>query len=289
MSVIASCQTGATRNRAGLDLYAPGAMVASNDNAAAMLRALRELHAFVANTLSPALQVPGDAMRAAVTIAHFARATATFESILLVAEHGFGSQAMMLNRALVELTVNAWWSRLDDDLTAERYVGWAQLDWRLRREKARKYPDLLGPVDDEQAGLTPEHLNDLQARFGRQGQRGWTGLDVVAGIEALRNAGRGPDPSDLLTFYDVITYASNQELHGSSWSLGRVVRRVPADVGQRVQYNRAPEDELVGPALQFAWWSYSQILELVIGEFDVPVAEPSVDVQKRVLATFGRS
>lgn len=263
------------------------AMAAFDENAGSALQALRDLRAFVADSLSPALQIPGDAMRAAVTIAHFARATATFDSIVLLAENRFGSQAMMLNRALFELAVNAWWSRLDDDLTDQRYVGWAQLDWHLRRAKARKYPDLLGPIDEQQVGLTEKHLKDLQDRFGRQGQRGWTGLDVAARIEALRKAGRGPDASDLLAFHDVIIYASNQELHGSSQSLARVVRRLPADVGQRVQYNPAAEGELVEPALRFAWWSYTQILELVIGEFKVPVAELFVEAQKRVLLAFG--
>jgi hypothetical protein len=264
-------------------------MAASEEGAAAVVRALRELRGFVADSLSPSLHVPGDAMRATVTIAHFARATATFDSILLLAENGFGSQAMMLNRALFELAVNAWWSRLDDDLTEERFVGWAQLDWHLQREKALKYPDLLGSIDEQQAELTEDQLKGLEDRFGPQGQRGWTGLDLVARIEALRKAGRGPHPSELHTFYDVITYASNQELHGSSWSLARVIRRVPADGGQRVQYNPAPEDQLVDPALRFAWWSYSQILELVIGEFKVPVAEAFVEIQKQVLSVLGEA
>lgn len=143
---------------------------------------------------------------------------------------------------------------------------------------------MLGPVDEQQAELTDERLKALQDRFGSQGQRGWTSLDVVARIKALRNVGRAPDPHELLAFYDVITYASNQELHGSSWSLARVVRRVPADVGQHVQYNLAPEGELVDLALRCAWWSYSQILELVIGEFNLPVTEPFIEIQNRVLA-----
>ena len=107
---------------------------------------LRALRAFVETRLLPTVNLPDDAMREAIVVSHFARATSTVDAIVVLAERGLGSQALMLNRALHELIINAWWSRLDVDASEELFVGFARLDWQLRRDKARSYPSLLGAV-----------------------------------------------------------------------------------------------------------------------------------------------
>lgn len=153
---------------------------------------LRALRTLVDARLLPAANVPGDVMRSAIVVAHFARATSTVDGIVALSELGLGSQ-VMLNRALYELMINAWWSRLDVDGAERLIVGYAQLDWQLCREKARSYPWLLGDLHelDELSGEQSARLVNVHGAFG---QKGWTGKSRFgSGSRILRPpaAGRG--------------------------------------------------------------------------------------------------
>jgi hypothetical protein len=251
-----------------------------------VLDALRSLRTFVQNDLRPALHIPQDAIHGAIAVAHFSRATSTFDAIVMLGEHGLGSQAMTLNRALFELMVNAWWSRLDIENAETRYIEFARLDGQIRLDKARKYPHLQLPVDGP--GLSAQELSALRTRFGAYGNRGWTGLSVRQRITALEAAAIGPGRADLMGLYEVVNYLSNQELHASSWSLIRLVRRVPGNGGdERLEYYLGAETDLVDLALPYAWWMYSRVLDLIITEFNVDsVTEPFETVQQTIASTF---
>lgn len=250
---------------------------------------LRALRAFAEARLLPTVNLPGDAMREAILIAHFARATSTVDAIVVLAERGLGSQALMLNRALYELMINAWWSRLDVDAAEELYVGFARLDWQLRRDKTRSYPGLLGELA-EQKELSNEDRARLIDIYGASGHKGWTGRSLRKRITDLKRAGRGPGLRDPLAFYDVVTYLSNQELHGSSWSLARIVRGATPPGGGPAQLQirtSGTETDLADLAVRCAWWMYSQLIELLVDEFEVPIRDELRRVLEQGADAFG--
>lgn len=249
---------------------------------------LRSLRQFVDSRLLPSVDLADEVLSAAIVIAHFARATSTFDAIIALAERGLGSQALMLDRALYELMINAWWSRLDVDAAEELFVGFAQLDWQIRRDKARTYPSILGELADHEE-LSGDERARLVGIYGAFGHKGWTGKPLRQRVADLEAAGRGPGLGEPWAFYDVVTYLSNQELHGSSWSLGRVVRGVQGAEGvTRLQIRTGgAEDDLVEVAIHCAWWMYFQLVELIIEEFKVPILDELERIQEQAADAFG--
>jgi hypothetical protein len=65
---------------------------------------------------------------------------------------------------------------------------------------------------------------------------------------------------------------NNGEMHPSSWSLGRALRRIPVGEGDmyRLQFRVGPEPEFSAFALSFTWWVFVQALDLMHGVGGVP-------------------
>ena len=76
---------------------------------------------------------------------------------------------------------------------------------------------------------------------------------------------------------DVLNAVSNAELHPSSWSLSRALRRVPTpDGGERLQVRMGSEAELVPFALRQARWMFGQLLASIHAVATLPT-EPLLD------------
>ena len=116
--------------------------------------------------------------------------------------------------------------------------------------KARAYPSLLGELAEHEE-LSGDERARLVGIYGAFGHKGWTGRTLRQRVADLEAAGRGPGLGEPWAFYDVVTYLSNQELHGSSWSLGRVVRGVegPEGVTQLQIRTGGAENDLVEVAI----------------------------------------
>lgn len=199
----------------------------------AQLREVRALLTFGVTEVVPRVRATGDALQEALLPALFARATAALQAILALGEQGFGQQAMMLNRPLFELMVDAHWVHANRELANDRFLQHAHFEHHLSRRAARRHPQAFAeappPEDDE--GLGEEELRELRNLYGQYGTKSWTSLNLRQRLEVVESQWSEEGRRELWFFHDVINRANNGELHPASWSLGRVLRLVPQEGG----------------------------------------------------------
>ena len=239
-------------------------------DAAAPASELRALIA-VGRQAAEQLHASGDPEAEAIIVALFARATLTAEAVALLCEHGYGQQAMAANRILFELLVDLRWTIANQELAKERFVQHARFDQHLRRQVARRYPALFPPAG-EAAGLEADEIAELQRLFGAYGHKSWTGLSMHERVRAIADQfPEGVARQNLWTYHDVLHRLNNSEVHPSSWSLGRILRRVPREDGtEMLQFRIEVESELAAYAAGQAWWLYGELTSAVVDHFRLP-------------------
>jgi hypothetical protein len=107
----------------------------------------------------------------------------THEAIVILTERGYGQDAGILLRSLVNLVINAYWIARDPAVRLERYMDY---DWILRSQAAD-----IGRRGDALARLTPEmrcQLAALDAEIEKKAReakekhhydrRGWSGISI---------------------------------------------------------------------------------------------------------------
>jgi hypothetical protein len=202
-----------------------------------------------------------------VQFALLVRSPPLVEAALTLAEAGFGREAMMLNRPLFELMLDAYWAGTEPELADERFLAHARYTQHLQRGVARQYPELGVTPGGE--SLPPEEVKASSGIFGRHASRSWTGLTVKKRVEVFENhlMDSGDSGRRQLWFvFDVLHDLNNGEIHPSSWSLSRALRRVPtADGAYQLQFRVGPEPEFSAFALGFTWWVFVQLLDLMHG------------------------
>jgi hypothetical protein len=235
--------------------------------------ALRDLLEFGRTEVAAHLRADGEPDFRILVVGFFSRVTTTLQALVLLVENDFGQQAVMLNRVTFELMVDTYWINANRELAADRFVQHARFDQHLKRETAGRYPDLLEGLDVYDEHLDEAELADLSKLYGRHGMRSWTGLSVYDRVEAIAESFIEPrDREQLRSFRDVVHRLDNQELHPTTWSIARVLRRRPAEDGRAVfQYRIAPEPDLGSFAVRCAWWIYLQMLHVLIEIFDMPL------------------
>jgi hypothetical protein len=220
----------------------------------------------------PNLAADGDPYDRAILVALFARSVPLTEAIVRLGQAGYGREALMLNRALLELMLDAYWTHANPAVARDRFVKHARFKQHLQRETARLYPRVFGDVPGREE-LGEDELRGLKTLFGKYGQRSWTGLSThqrAKRVESQFDEERG-ERKQLWLALDVLNVASNAELHPSAWSLGRALRRVPLPAGgQKLQFRVSGEAELVGFALRQTWWLLGQILAVMHTAADLP-------------------
>lgn len=253
----------------------------------AEIGALRELLDFAEREVAPQLKNEGHAEKIALYMAFFWRATTTARAVLLLCEHNFGQQAFMLNRALFESLVDLHWIRCNRQRAEQRFVENARYLQHLKIELSERHAERLGDLGRVSQRLKPGEVRPLERVF-RKGSGSWTGLDLparIASVEAsLDDEG---DRADLRFFYEVVNRQQNEELHPTSWSLARMLRRVPQRDGTiRLEVRTDPERELVAAALGPTIWIYAAIVAVLVDIFEVPNGERLKDLATRAEAAF---
>lgn len=234
--------------------------------------ALRDLLEFGRTEVAAHLRADGEPDFRILVVGFFSRVTTTLQALILLVENEFGQQAVMLNRVAFELMVDVYWVNGNRELAADRFVQHARFDQHLKREAAGRYPDLLEGLDAHDEHLDEAELADLSKLYGRHGVRSWTGLSVYDRVEAIAESFIDPhDREQLRSFRDVVHRLANQELHPTSWSIARVLRRRPTGDGTVFQYRIAPESDLGSTAVRCAWWIYLQMLHILIEIFGMPL------------------
>lgn len=233
---------------------------------------LRDLLRFGREELAPHFRVDGDPDHRALVVAFFARATTTLEALALLLDDGYGQQAMMLNRAAFELIVDTWWIIGHEDEAERRFVEHARYSQHLKRELAGRYSEWFEMPPTDPTGLDAAELKKLSSDY-RHGTKHWTTLSTYERVEQVAaGLDRAEDREQLRSFRNIVHKLQNEELHPTSWSIGRALkRRSDPERGEVLQYRTGPEPELGQVALRSAWWMYLQLV-VVVGElFEAPI------------------
>jgi hypothetical protein len=232
--------------------------------ASAALAAVDLLVVHAKEQVAPNLSTEGDPYERAVLVALFARSLPLTQAIVLLGHDGFGREALMLNRPLFELMLDAYWTDANHDLASERFIQHARFTQHLQRATAVRYPTIFGTTLPLETPSESE-LKVLRKTFGKFGHKSWTGLSTRERVASIKE--RFDDADDrrqLMLAADVLNAASNAELHPSSWSLGRALRRITTSDGEeRLQFRVESEAELVGIALRQTWWIFGQLLAVI--------------------------
>jgi hypothetical protein len=244
----------------------PGAALAAVD---LLLRHAQE-------RISANLVTEDDPYERSILVALFARSMPLTEAIVLLGEGGFGREALMLCRPLFELLLDALWTHANPELSRRLFLEHARFTLHLQRETASRYSELFGEMASEDR-LDDDELKRHRKTFGRFGEKGWTGLSTHQLVAAIEDQLDEDDRRQLRIALEVLNGFSNAELHPTSWSLGRALRRVPTvDGGEKLQVRVGAEPQLVSVALRQTWWMFGQVLGVIHAGTALPT-EPLLD------------
>jgi hypothetical protein len=177
----------------------------------------------------------------------------------------------MLGRSLFEHMIDAHWAIKNPQAASRNYREYADLSRVLLAEKARQHPDVFDAPPGH--GASPATVKALKKRYGRFGERGWTRTNLHDRVTDVESMWPSKDGRKTLRFhYDIAVWFENQFLHPSPFSLERAFEDV-RDVtgGVEIEYARGLErsSEWIHRSLIEAYWSYMQLVALVIDEFQI--------------------
>ena len=199
----------------------------------------------------------------------FARATKTYKAARLLARSGYGEQASMLDRSLFEGMVVAHWVSTNSDLAAERFLR----AWRFDRHL---YAEVIGATGWLPEGATmagpeiPEaELAGMKRDFGNYGEVLWTGHRSLRALVQEIESDWEPEQREVLrNFLRVANRQNSQVLHST---VAGLTEAASALTQEGLYLTVGPAKARVERALFGAYWTYAQILRVVIEHFEVPV------------------
>ena len=179
----------------------------------------------------------------------------------------------MLNRSLFEDMVDVHWVVRNPERAVQRLNEHRRYSQALRLDVARVFPEYFG---DSLPELRPPMEDDERGRlagiFGKHGERSWTGLSLHARFKDIESC--WPDETarrQARFFHSWVHRTNNETLHPSSYSLGTLGG--PTLINESLQYRLSSTEQLMGPALFCAFWTYVQTVTMVFATFELDVQE----------------
>lgn len=158
----------------------------------------------------------------ALVVSIFARSTNTFTCAVRNARIGYGGQAAMLNRSLFEDMVDSHWIVLDPDTAAKRYQDHDLHGRMLLADTFASFPSMYAEV--ELPEFDPAERKRLDRAFGAFGERSWSGLDLHARVNMVKEHWNSEWDREGLRFMHRLAHReNNQTLHVSAQSLAAIV------------------------------------------------------------------
>jgi len=173
----------------------------------------------------------------------FGKATKTQDAIRGLCESGFGQDAVILTRSLVNPVINVWYIGGDPQERTKDYIAAGR---KVRRDYLERFPGRPGP------------LPALDADWEEVKQRAKRWNDVNIEMRA-----KGSPLDDV--YREVYRYGSSLD-HSDSWSGNQYVG--PRD-GETFVINNGPSDDLVGIALGSALQVMILLMEVLYRAFGI--------------------
>jgi hypothetical protein len=198
-----------------------------------------------------------------ISLAEIARATKTFDGAIRLCRDGFGEQAAMLNRSLFEAMVITHWTSIHRREAVGLFTRHAQFTSALWFETL----DALGWLDDgdraKQPKLGPKRAEFVKL-FGPYGTRPWVRRNVPTLVDEIEHLWDDAGRAQLRATHAVPHTHNNQMLHSTATAvsaahLGATTTELRLTIG--------PSNLLVEQALLAGYWTYGQVLSLLIDVF----------------------
>jgi hypothetical protein len=213
----------------------------------------------------------------ALLAALLSRSSNTFWAAIELCQIGFGEQALMLNRSLFEDMVDAHWVTVDPTTAKARYTEHLEHGQMIMYEALAKHPRLFDPADIPE--LDPDRRKELDRVFGEFGHKSWTGIAIHERVQLIEHLWTDEVARDQLHFFRrVVHRMNNQRLHASAEALSRTLRRSSES---EAAFRLGPDGDGIEQALFGAWWTFLQILSLVLDHFEFPL-----EVRERLTTLF---
>jgi hypothetical protein len=196
------------------------------------------------------------------------RATKTFRAVDVLCRAGYGEQAAMLNRSLFEGMAVAHWAHGNPAETETRLTDAKRMNAHLAAKLVEEM-DWEAEVNADavtNSKLEGEELEELERKFGKHGERLWTGPGSLPKLlRAIEYQWDKAGRQQLWHFYEVVNRDNNQLLHSTVVGLSRVIGGNAEGSGS---VKIGPSSEHIDKALFGAFWSYAQILTLMATRFE---------------------
>lgn len=148
-----------------------------------------------------------------VVLGLYAKAVKTFRAILLLGKHGFGEDAIALQRCLVEILANIkYLDKKDSGNLAEQYWGFTDLQDHKMVQATERNPELQGMFPEHARLLIQQTIGSIKAQMAkhefekRYRDNAWHGRRID---EVMREVGLG-------SLYDVPFRLGSRSIHATN-------------------------------------------------------------------------
>jgi hypothetical protein len=194
------------------------------------------------------------------------RSLKTLDALLLLADAGYGPQAMMLSRTVFEDAVIGWWCSVQEPEKLLKLLAAHEKSVSLQIQRDRPGRDEFEALARVQI-LDEEQLSEIarQEDIDRVlARRLWTGLNVRQMVDELGDILSQSDVAVLNTLFDVSYLLTNLVMHHSPASAGAGLSVASDDSGRNLNtFSRRPSTRFVHDALTVAFNSLSLLANLV--------------------------
>jgi uncharacterized protein DUF5677/SEC-C motif-containing protein len=195
----------------------------------------------------------------------FGRLASTFRSLIVLSEKGYGEQAAMLDRALYEGMVDAYWFTVEPERAQAR----AEQHYIYTRVVVAEAHNCNPPPGQPAMAIKPADLTakeqiDRENLFGRYGELSWTGEPLHRRLKVIQEVFPEDYPGQLSASYAQHNRLPILAMHGAPMAINDRFVDVPG--GQAVL--AGPSGQHLGPALRTGFWCYSKLVHLLLRRWE---------------------
>jgi SEC-C motif len=194
------------------------------------------------------LTLMSDGVVAFVVNGEFVKVLNGYEAVLDLAARGLGLQAQLICRSMIESALTAWWARRHPEQVEENFD--------LHERYVRNLIYEMSPNDYGYGApprLTKGERLRAEQRFGRHGERSWTGTNVRAMATEMSLSVGLPSERHLDRLRDVHLRLDNWLMHSTAYAIRMSMEQIEGDEEVEIGYRLGPSPRGVSVALRSGW------------------------------------